>query len=90
MFLSGLTITNRVPEQLIKQFNMSIRNICSRTPDCDYIDNANIMLNEVCRDRLHLSLKGNYALINNYLDKVLSLLEVVQCPRMNTYSGTLA
>ena len=90
MFLSGLTITNRVPEQLIKQFNMSIRNICSRTPDCDYIDNANIMLNEVCRDGLHLSLKGNYALINNYLDKVLSLLEVVQCPRMNTYSGTLA
>ena len=48
IFLSGLTITNRLPEQLIKEFK----------PDCDYIDNGNIMLNEVCRDGLHLSGKG--------------------------------
>ena len=67
MFLSGLTITNRLPEQLIKEFNMSIRNICSRTIDCDYIDNANITLNKVCRDGLHLSEKGKYVLINNIL-----------------------
>ena len=44
IFLSGLAITNRLPEQLIKEFNISIRNICSQTPDCDYIDNANITL----------------------------------------------
>ena len=72
VFLSGLKITNRLPEQLIKEFNMSIRNIWSRAPDCDYIDNGNIALNEVCRDGLHLSGKGKYVLINNYLDKVLN------------------
>ena len=86
VFLSGLTITNRLPEQLIKGFNMSIRNICSQTPDCDYIDNANMTPNEVCRDGLHLSGKGKYVLINNYLDKVLNFLEVVQCPR-RTHTG---
>ena len=72
MFLSGLKITNRLPEQLIKEFNMWIRNIWSRAPDCYYIDNGNIALNEVCRDGLHLSGKGKYVLINNYLDKVLN------------------
>ena len=89
IFLSGLTITNRLPEQLIEEFNMSIRSICSRTPDCDYIDNANITLNEVCRDGLHLSGKGKYVLINNYLDKVLNFLEVIQYSRTNTQRGTL-
>ena len=89
MFLSGLKITNRLPEQLIKEFNMSIRNMCSRTPDCDYIDNANITLNEACRDGLHLSDKGNYVLINNYVNKVLIFLEVVQYLRTNTHRGTL-
>ena len=89
IFLSGLTITNRLPEQLIKEFNMSIRNICSRTPDCDYIDNANMTLNEVCRDGSHLSGKGKYVLINNYVNKVLNFLEVVQYPRTNTHRGTL-
>ena len=29
IFLSGLVITNRLPEQLMKGFNKSIRNICS-------------------------------------------------------------
>ena len=33
IFLSGLVITNRLPEQLMKEFNKSARNICSRTPD---------------------------------------------------------
>ena len=37
IFLSGLTVTSRLPEQLIKDFNISICNICSRTPSCDYI-----------------------------------------------------
>ena len=63
---------------------MSIRNICSRTPDCDYI----MQTNDICRDGLHLSGKGKYVLINNYLDKVLNLLEVVQYPRTKTHRGT--
>ena len=67
---------------------MSIQNICSRTPDCDYIYNANITPNDICRDGLHLSGKGKYVLINNYLDKVLNLLEVVQYPRTKTHRGT--
>ena len=89
IFLSGLTITNRLPEQLIKEFNMSNRNRCSRTTDCDYIDNANITLNEVCRDGLHLSGKGKYVLINNYPDKVLNFLEVALFPWKNTHRETL-
>ena len=90
IFLSGLTITNRLPEQLIKEFNMSIRNICSRTSDCNYIDNANITLNEVCRDGLPLSGKGKYVLINNYVNKVLIFVVIlVQYPRTNTHKGTL-
>ena len=88
MFLSGLTITNRLPEQLIKECNMYIRNKCSQTSDCDYIDNANITPNEVCRDGFHLSGKGKYVLINNYLDKVLNFLEVVQYPRTNTQGNS--
>ena len=89
VFLSGLTITNTLPEQLIKEFNMSIRNICRRTSDYDYIDNANITLNQVCRNGLHLSGKGKYVLINNYLDNVLNFLEVVQYPQTNTHRRTL-
>ena len=52
IFLCGLAITNRLPEQLIKEFNMLIRNICSRTPVSDYINYANITLKGVCRDGL--------------------------------------
>ena len=44
------------------------------------------MLNEVCRDGLHLSGKGKYVLINNYLDKVCKdFLEVAQQQRMNIH-----
>ena len=50
IFLSGQTIMNRLPEQLIKDFNISISNICSQTRNCDYINSANITLNEICRD----------------------------------------
>ena len=89
VFFSRLTITNRLPKRLIKEFNMSIWNISSRTPDCDYIDNANIKPNEVCRDGLHLPGKGKYVLINNCLGKVLDFLEVVQYPRTNTHGETL-
>ena len=85
IILSGLTITNRLPEQLIKDFNISTCNICSQTPNCDYIDNANITLNEVCRESLHPSGNGKYFLINNYLDKVCNFLKVVQHPRMNMW-----
>ena len=81
----NLQCTNRLREQLIKEFNVSIRNICSGKPDCDYVDNANITLNEVCRDGLHLSGKGKCVLINNYLDKVLIFLEVLQYPGKNTH-----
>ena len=56
---------------------------------CDFVDNENIMLNEVCKDGLHLSGKGKYLLINNYLDKVCNFLEVDQHPRMNIHRGTL-
>ena len=85
IFLSRLTITNKLSEQLIKDFNISICNICSQTPNCDYIDNANTTQNEVCRDGLHLSGKDNYVLIKNYLDKVWKFfLEIVQHPRMGT------
>ena len=85
IFLSGLRITNRLPEQLIKDFNISTCNICSRTPSCNYVDHAKITLNEVCGDGLHLLGKGNYFSINNHLDKVCNFLEVVQHPRMNIH-----
>ena len=55
----------------------------------DYIDNGNITLNEVCRDGLHLSGKGKYVLINNYLGKVSNFIEVIQYPKKNTHRGTL-
>ena len=41
---------NTLPEQLIKDFNVSIGNICSQTPSCNYINHANITLMEVFRD----------------------------------------
>ena len=69
ILLSALIITDRIPEQLIKDFNISVCNIRSQTPNCNYIDNANTALNDVCRDGLHLSCKGNYVMINNYLDR---------------------
>ena len=50
IFFSGPKIMNTLPELLIKDFNISIGNICSQTPNCDYINNANITLTEVCRD----------------------------------------
>ena len=89
IFFSRLTITNRLPEQLTKEFNMLIRNICSQTPDCGYIYNANVTLKEICKDVLHLSGKDKYVLINNYFDKVLNFFEVVQYPQANTRRGTL-
>ena len=87
--LSGLTTTDKLPEQLMKDFNIPICNICSRTPNFYYIDTANIMLDQVFKDGLHLSGKGKYVLIKNYLDIVLNFLEVVQYPRMNKHRGTL-
>ena len=65
MLLSELTILNRLSELLIKDFNISSFN-SNRTPNCDFIDDANITLNGICRDVLHLSGKGKYALTNKY------------------------
>ena len=65
MLLSELTILNRLPELLIKDFNISSFN-SNRTPNCDFIDDANITLNGICRDVLHLSGRGKYALTNKY------------------------
>ena len=54
-------------------------------------DHANIMLNEVYGNGLHLSGKGEFALINNYLDKVCkNFEEVVKHPRMKMHWKTLA
>ena len=47
IFLSRLTITNRLPEHLIKDLNISICNTCSRKPNYNFTENANIKLNEV-------------------------------------------
>ena len=54
-FLSGLTITKELPEQLIKDFHSSIRNICGRVSNCDFIDKANRKPEEVWGDSSHLS-----------------------------------
>ena len=87
MLLSELTILNRLSELLIKDFNISSFN-SNRTPNCDFIDDANITLNGICRDVLHLSGKGKYALTNKY-KFFLFFLEVVQNPRMYMHRGTL-
>ena len=54
----------------VKDLNISISNICNPTLNCDYIVDAKITLNEICRDGLHFSGKGKYVFIINYLDKV--------------------
>ena len=88
IFLSALTITNELPEQLIKYFNISICNICNQAPNCDYIDNTNIKLNEVCRDGFTFQVRE--ICFDNYLDKICKIfLEVVQHPRMDIHCGTL-
>ena len=49
-------------------------------------DHANIMLNEVYGNGLHLSGKGEFVLINNYLDKVYkNFVEVVKHPRIKKH-----
>ena len=88
MLLSELTILNRLSELLIKDSNISSFN-SNRTPNCDFIDDANITLNGICRDVLHLSGKGKYALTNKY-KFFLFFLEVVQNPRICTCTGELS
>ena len=55
---------------MTKDFNVLICKICSRRPNCNYIDNANMKLNENCGDGLHFLGKGKNFLINSYLDEV--------------------
>lgn len=90
MFLYIFLLHVPLLEDLIKDFNISIRNMCSGIPSFIFLDNANITMNEAFKDDLDLRGKGKYVLINNYLNQVCKqFLEVVQHPRMNKRSGTL-
>ena len=61
-----MTLTTRLNAKFIYQLNNSIKELCQKH-DYSFIDNNNILSENLSQDRLHLSSSGKGVLANNYV-----------------------
>ena len=69
VFISGLVCCKRIPYSILENLNMKIRAICLRL-DLIYVDNSNIKVSHLYKDKLHLLKAGRDILINNFINSL--------------------
>ena len=86
--LSGLVFTTSVYLPLLNQVNKCILDIC-KAQNISFINNDNIIRNDMYRDRLHLLCSGKFFLSNNFIENINIFLEMhtpSACPHTHTTS----
>ena len=73
--LSGLIFTTRVYLPLLNKVNKCILVIC-KAHNTSFINNDNIIKNDMYRDGLHLIRSGKFLLSNNFIENINNFLEI--------------
>ena len=72
--LSGLVFTTRVYLPLLNQVNKCVLDIC-KAHNISFINNDNIIRNDICSDGLHLLRSNKFLLSNSFIENI-NFLEV--------------
>ena len=73
--LSGLVFTTRVYLPLLNQVNKCVLDIC-KAHNISFINNDNIIRNDIYSDGLHLLRSGKFLLSNNFIENINNFLEM--------------
>ena len=73
--LSGLVFTTRVYLPLLNQVNKRVLDIC-KAHNISFINNDNIIRNDICSDGLHLLRSNKFLLSNSFIGNINNFLEV--------------
>ena len=73
--LSGLVFTTRVYLPLLNQVNKRVLDIC-KAHNISFINNDNIIRNNICSDGLHLLRSNKFLLSNSFIENINNFLEV--------------
>ena len=73
--LSGLVFTTRVYLPLLNQVNKCVLDIC-KAHNISFINNDNIIRNDICSDGLHLLRSNKFLLSNSFIENINNFLEV--------------
>ena len=73
--LSGLVFTTRIYLPLVNQVNKCVLDIC-KAHNISFINNDNIIRNDIYSDGLHLLRSGKFLLSNNFIENINNFLEM--------------
>ena len=73
--LSGLVFTTRIYLPLLNQVNKCVLDIC-KAHNISFINNDNIIRNDICSDGLHLLRSNKFLLSNSFIENINNFLEV--------------
>ena len=73
--LSDLVFTTRVYLPLLNQVNKCVLDIC-KARNISFINNDNIIRNDIYSDGLHLLRSGKFLLSNNFIENINNFLEM--------------
>ena len=63
---AGLVVTERIDPNLLARANASLCNMCRENGFC-FVDNSNISVDNLFKDKLHLLDSGKTILANNFI-----------------------
>ena len=67
VIISGIVSCKRADNSVINYINENLK-IESTTKGCQFLDNGNIKLDNLCRNGLHLGASGKKLLLDNYVN----------------------
>ena len=67
VIISGIVSCKRADNSVINYINENLK-IESTTKGCQFLDNGNIKLDNLCRNGLHLGESGKKFLLDNYVN----------------------
>ena len=73
--LSGLVFTTKVHLSLLNQVNKCVLDIC-KAHNISFINNDNIIRNDIYSDRLNLLRSNKFLLPNNFIENINNILEM--------------
>ena len=87
--LSGLVFTTRVYLPLLNQVNKCVLDIC-KAHNISFINNDNIIRNDIYSDGLHLLRSGKFFLSNNFIENINNFLEMQHTPSACPHTHTIS
>ena len=84
VFVSGVTINNRLSVDVVKSVNNKIIEMCNEN-NFTFIDNSNISKSHIYEDGLHLADNGRSVLVENFTRELNSFLSLKNQTRLSVF-----